>query len=72
MQALRGKVISMVFQDPLASLNPVFTIGEQIMRVVRVHEGVSSQAGQQTTREALAATGLPADRHRPARATRTS
>ena len=60
MQALRGKVISMVFQDPLASLNPVFTIGEQIMRVVRVHEGVSHKQAEQTTREALAATGLPA------------
>ena len=60
MQALRGKVISMVFQDPLASLNPVFTIGEQIMRVVRVHEGVSRKQAEQTTREALAATGLPA------------
>ncbi len=61
MQALRGKVISMVFQDPLASLNPVFTIGEQIMRVVRVHEGVTRKEAERTTREALAATGLPAN-----------
>ena len=60
MQAVRGKVVSMVFQDPLASLNPVFTVGEQITRVVKLHKGVSGNQARQTTREALAATGLPA------------
>ncbi len=59
MRALRGKAISMVFQDPLASLNPVFTIGEQISRVVRLHRGVSGGAAREMTREALVATGLP-------------
>ena len=54
MRALRGKAISMVFQDPLASLNPVFTIGEQISRVVRLHRGVSGGAAREMTREALA------------------
>ena len=65
MQAVRGKVISMVFQDPLASLNPVFTVGEQITRVVKLQKGVSGRQAQATTREALAATGLPATDEHP-------
>jgi peptide/nickel transport system ATP-binding protein len=59
MQLIRGKVISMVFQDPLASLNPVFTIGEQITRVIRTHKRVSAKEAREATRRALAATGLP-------------
>ena len=38
---IRGRLVAMVFQDPLASLNPVFTVGEQISRVIRVHKEVS-------------------------------
>jgi len=59
MQLIRGKVISMVFQDPLASLNPVFTIGEQITRVIRTHKSVSAKEAREATKRALAATGLP-------------
>jgi peptide/nickel transport system ATP-binding protein len=59
MESIRGKVISMVFQDPLASLNPVFKIGEQIGRVIRTHKGVSSKEAREATKRALAATGLP-------------
>ena len=60
LQALRGKSISMVFQDPLASLNPVFTVGDQITRVVRLHKGESKKAARESTRQALTAVGLPA------------
>ncbi|MBM3147819.1 MAG: ABC transporter ATP-binding protein [Actinobacteria bacterium] len=59
MRAMKGKVISMVFQDPLASLNPVFTVGEQISRVVRVHKDVKKKAALEATKTALQATGLP-------------
>ena len=45
MRTLKGKAISMVFQDPLASLNPVFTVGEQISRVIRVHQAREEEAG---------------------------
>jgi peptide/nickel transport system ATP-binding protein len=59
MRALKGKAISMVFQDPLASLNPVFTVGEQISRVIRVHQHVKKKAAREAARTALMATGLP-------------
>ena len=59
MRALKGKAISMVFQDPLASLNPVFTVGEQISRVIRVHGQVKKKAAREAARTALMATGLP-------------
>jgi oligopeptide/dipeptide ABC transporter ATP-binding protein len=59
LRSLRGREISMVFQDPLASLNPVFTVGDQIARVIREHKGVTKAEAMDATREALAATGLP-------------
>ena len=59
LRALRGKEISMVFQDPLASLNPVFQVGHKIEDVVRQHKGVSRKDAKETTLQALAAVGLP-------------
>ena len=62
MQKLRGRDISMVFQDPLASLNPVFSVGKQIEDVVRLHKGSSRKRALEATYKALASVGLPADR----------
>jgi oligopeptide/dipeptide ABC transporter ATP-binding protein len=59
MQGIRGGLVSMVFQDPLASLNPVFTVGEQIERVVRLHRDVSRKEAGETARQALTSVGLP-------------
>jgi peptide/nickel transport system ATP-binding protein len=42
---IRGNAISMIFQEPMTSLNPVLTIGEQIAEAVRLHEGLSRQEG---------------------------
>jgi oligopeptide/dipeptide ABC transporter ATP-binding protein len=61
LQSVRGQLVSMVFQDPLASLNPVFTIGEQIERVVRLHKRLSGREAREMARTALARAGLPTD-----------
>jgi peptide/nickel transport system ATP-binding protein len=59
LRSIRGREISMVFQDPLASLNPVFTVGDQIARVIREHKGGTKSEALEATRAALEATGLP-------------
>ena len=61
MERLRGRLMAMVFQDPLASLNPVFTVGAQIARVVRVHKELSGKEARAAARKALATAGLPPD-----------
>jgi len=61
MVKLRGTLVAMVFQDPLASLNPVFTVGAQIARVVRLHKDVSGKEAREAARAALAKAGLPAN-----------
>ena len=62
MQKLRGRDISMVFQDPLASLNPVFAVGKQIEDVIRLHTRGSRREAREATYRALASVGLPADK----------
>ena len=46
MSKIRGNEISMIFQEPMTSLNPVFTVGEQIAESVRLHQGVGQQGGR--------------------------
>jgi oligopeptide/dipeptide ABC transporter ATP-binding protein len=58
MNDLRGRRISMIFQDPTSSLNPVFTIGEQITRVIRQHLKLDGKAARSQAEEGLAAVGL--------------
>jgi len=59
LRKVRGGRIAMIYQDPTASLNPVFTIGNQITRVIRQHTSVSFEQAQERTLEMLAAVGLP-------------
>ncbi len=59
MQAVRGADISMVFQEPMTSLNPVFTVGEQIAETVRAHKGASRAAAWKRAVEMLAQVGIP-------------
>jgi oligopeptide/dipeptide ABC transporter ATP-binding protein len=61
---IRGKAISMVFQEPMTSLNPVFTIGMQVMETVREHEGVSRREAFERAVEMLERVGIPAARSR--------
>ena len=59
MNTVRGGRISMIFQDPTSSLNPVFMVGEQITRVVRQHLKLDKKAAQIQAEESLDAVGLP-------------
>jgi oligopeptide/dipeptide ABC transporter ATP-binding protein len=59
MRTVRGGRIAMIFQDPSASLNPVYTIGSQIEKVVREHLNLSAADAHQRARETLEAVGLP-------------
>jgi oligopeptide/dipeptide ABC transporter ATP-binding protein len=59
MQRLRGPGMAMVFQEPMTSLNPVFTIGEQIMETIRAHESLSQRASFGRAVEMLEKVGIP-------------
>jgi len=59
MRSMRGARLSMVLQDPLSSLNPVLSIGEQIEEAIRAHEDVSRSAARDRAVERLSAVGIP-------------
>ena len=59
MRRVRGAEISMIFQDPMTALNPVFTIGAQIVEMIRIHEDVSRKVARGRAAEMLAAVGIP-------------
>jgi oligopeptide/dipeptide ABC transporter ATP-binding protein len=60
MRRMRGKRISMIFQEPMTSLNPVFRIGDQVAETLRLHEGLSSRDAQARAVEMLRLVGIPA------------
>jgi peptide/nickel transport system ATP-binding protein len=59
MEQVRGGKIAMIFQDPSSSLNPVFTIGSQMMRVIRQHTDLNAKQASERAGETLEAVGLP-------------
>lgn len=59
MRKLRGNEISMIFQEPMTSLNPVFTIGNQLGEVFRVHQGVDKKEARERSIEMLRLVGIP-------------
>jgi peptide/nickel transport system ATP-binding protein len=59
MQHVRGNAVGMVFQDPLTSLNPTMTIGDQIAESVRLHRGASKPAALERAVEVLGLVGMP-------------
>jgi len=59
MRRVRSKEIGIVFQEPMTSLNPVYTIGEQIAEVVRLHEGLGRRAALERTVEMLRLVHIP-------------
>jgi peptide/nickel transport system ATP-binding protein len=59
MQRIRAKEIAYVFQEPMTSLNPVYTVGEQIAEVLRLHEGMTRRAALDRAAEMLALVHIP-------------
>ncbi len=59
MRRIRGSQIATVFQDPMTSLNPTMTIGDQIAGPVRIHKGVSKAAARRRAEEVLGLVGMP-------------
>jgi len=64
MREIRGNEVSMVFQEPMTSLNPVFSVGNQIAETVRLHQGLSKREALDRAVEMLAAVGIPVPERR--------
>jgi oligopeptide/dipeptide ABC transporter ATP-binding protein len=64
MRQIRGKKIAMILQDPMASLNPLFTIGDQVAEPIRVHEGVRRRTAWARARDLLASVRIAAPERR--------
>jgi oligopeptide/dipeptide ABC transporter ATP-binding protein len=61
---VRGNRISMIFQEPMTSLNPVFTIGNQIQEAIHLHQGLSARPAEEKAVEMLDLVGIPDPRRR--------
>jgi peptide/nickel transport system ATP-binding protein len=64
MQAIRAKEIGIVFQEPMTSLNPVYTVGQQIAETLRLHEGLSRRAAMDRAAEMLRLVNIPQPQRR--------
>ncbi|HEV8095750.1 MAG TPA: ABC transporter ATP-binding protein [Burkholderiales bacterium] len=59
MRSIRAREIAIIFQEPMTSLNPVYTVGEQIAEVIRLHEGLGRRAAMEKTAEMLKLVHIP-------------
>ncbi|MGD8562544.1 MAG: ABC transporter ATP-binding protein [Desulfarculaceae bacterium] len=64
MRSIRGNEIAMIFQEPMTSLNPAFTIGNQILEAIQLHQHLSSAEEMEKAVEMLDAVGIPSARQR--------
>src|ERR1700751_1351109 len=64
MRDIRGNDISMIFQEPMTSLNPVLTVGRQIGEALRLHQGLDRKAARARAVEVLTLVGFPEPRRR--------
>ncbi|HSZ90693.1 MAG TPA: ABC transporter ATP-binding protein [Acetobacteraceae bacterium] len=64
MRDIRGNAISMIFQEPMTSLNPVLTVGKQIGETVQLHQGMNARDAEQKAIEMLTLVGIPAPARR--------
>lgn len=63
LEAIRGNLVSMIFQDPMTSLNPVLTVGEQIAEVIALHEEGGEKEAAQKAGDMLEVVGIPRERY---------
>jgi len=63
MRGIRGNKISMIFQDPMTSLNPVLTVGEQISEVILIHQDIKMESAIEKAKEMLELVGIPGARY---------
>jgi peptide/nickel transport system ATP-binding protein len=64
MRSIRGKDVSMIFQEPMTSLNPVFTVGSQVAEAIILHQHVSCDEARERTIELFREVGIPQPEHR--------
>ncbi|MGW3964550.1 ABC transporter ATP-binding protein [Amycolatopsis sp. NPDC005003] len=64
LRAVRGGEVGMVFQEPMSALNPVFTIGDQLVEAIRTHQPLAAPAARDRAAELLTLVGLPDPRRR--------
>ncbi|MBR2822576.1 MAG: ABC transporter ATP-binding protein [Clostridia bacterium] len=62
MEAIRGKLVSMIFQDPMTSLNPTKTVNDQIAEVIRLHDKIGKKEAAAKAGDMLEMVGIPRDR----------
>ena len=63
LESIRGNLVSMIFQDPMTSLNPVLTVGEQIAQVIGLHENISEKEAADKAGQMLEVVGIPKERY---------
>ncbi len=64
LEALRGSAMGMIFQEPMTALNPVLTVGDQLIETVRRHTGIGHREGRSRAIEALRRVGIPSPEQR--------
>ncbi|MBU9735033.1 ABC transporter ATP-binding protein [Diplocloster agilis] len=63
MMNVRGEKVAMIFQDPMTALNPLMTVGDQILEVIRLHDDCDKKAGMDRAGDMLELVGIPRERY---------